>query len=95
MNLSTVLQNRINIAKQEATTTGINKKNDSYREIDFLYENVKDLCNETYRLWYCKQFNIIGRERILILASQARADGKDSVRLFSHLIKKQIKDKNK
>ena len=88
MDLSTELIKRI---KDKKTTTGINEKKEKYKDIDLLYEDLKELCNSDYRLWYCKQFNIIGRERVLILASQARADGTDSKKLFSHLIRKEVK----
>lgn len=89
MNLSTVMQNRINVVKQKQLQQLDSKK--EYLDIDLLYENLSDLVNPNYRLWYCKKFNQIGRERVMILASQARADGKDSIKLFSHLIKKEIK----
>lgn len=87
--LSTIMKARLKV--EEKTTTGLNAKTEKYKEIDMLYEDLKDLCNDQFRLWYCKQFNKIGRDRVLILASQARVDGKDQVKLFSHLLRKEIK----
>lgn len=58
-------------------------------EIDDLYLQLKDLVNDKFRGWYCKQFFYIGKERVLILAAQARADYRTSPqRLFSYLLKK-------
>ena len=54
---------------------------------DKLYELLSDLVNPQFKSWYMKQFYRIGRERVLILASQARADGKKPSRLFSLLLK--------
>lgn len=57
---------------------------------DRLYEELGDLTNPQYRTWYCGKFNRLGRERVLRLASQARADAKkDKRRLFSYLLKKE------
>ena len=86
MELSTDIIKRI---KDKKTTTG---KNEKYKEIDLLYEDLSDLVNSDFRLWYCKQFNILGREKILRLASEARADAQiDKKKLFSHLIRKELK----
>jgi hypothetical protein len=90
MDLSTIINNRSNEDKK--TTTGLNAKKEKYKEIDMLYEDLKDLCNSQFRLWYCKQFNKLGREKILRLASEARADAMiDKRKLFSHLIRKELK----
>jgi len=83
MDLSTIIKNR---SVDKKTTTGINQK---YKDIDLLYAELSGLCNSQFKLWYCKEFNRIGRERVLVLASQARADGNDQVKLFSHLLKKE------
>lgn len=83
MKLSTVMQARQNVV---SVTTG--KK--EYKNIDMLYSDLSDLVNDQFKLWYCKSFNMLGFEKILVLASQARADGNDSKKLFSYLIRKEI-----
>lgn len=86
--LSTVMKARLEARK---TTTGKNEKKDKYKEIDLLYEDLSDLVNSQFKLWYCKSFNKIGREKILRLASEARADAnQDKRKLFSHLIRKEL-----
>lgn len=70
-------------------TTGINWGKKKQFEADILFEDLQDLTNPQFRAWYCKMFFKLGRERVLILASQARADAKkDSRKLFSYLLKK-------
>lgn len=64
-----------------SATTGKN-----YFEINILYEDLLDLTNDTFKAWYCKVFYQLGIERVRVLASQARADGKNPKRLFSHLL---------
>ncbi len=54
---------------------------------DHLFEQLKDLVNPQFRAWYCKRFYKLGRDRVLQLASIARADGKQPARLFSKLLK--------
>lgn len=81
MNLSAIMSNR----KTAASTTGLDKK---YLETDLLYEDLSSLVNSQFKAWYCSRFYALGRERVLILASQARADGKDPVKLFSYLLRK-------
>lgn len=60
-------------------------------ETDFIYSDLSDLVNDQYRAWYCSKIHAIGRDRIMILAAQARADGKDKKKLFSHLLRKEAK----
>src|SRR5260221_3673788 len=75
--------------KPIVTTDTIGKINrgEKYLTMDQLFDYLSDLVNETFRPWYCKQFYRLGRERTLILASQARNDGRDKRKLFSHLLK--------
>lgn len=55
---------------------------------DVLYAMLGDLVNNDFRKWYCKQFYRLGRDRVLLLASTARADAKtDKRRYFSRLLK--------
>lgn len=82
MNIST-----INLPAR-ATTGQLESK---YFETDVLYADLSDLVNDQFKAWYCRKFFTIGRDRILILASLARADGKDAKKLFSHLLRKEAK----
>ena len=54
---------------------------------DYLYKELGDLVNPTFKPWYMKQFYRIGKTKVLELASQARADGKNPPKLFSLLLK--------
>jgi hypothetical protein len=70
------------VRKKGGNTTGKN-----YEEANFLFNDLLDLVNEDFREWYCKLFYRFGHVRVLVLASQARADGKDPKKLFSKLLK--------
>lgn len=62
-------------------------------ENDQLFEMLTDLVNPTYRAWYCGLFYKLGRERVLRLASVARADAKTNPRgYFSKLLKTEAKN---
>lgn len=54
---------------------------------DFLFEALDDLVNETFRGWYCKRFYALGKDKVLYLASRARADGKNPRTYFAKLLK--------
>lgn len=58
--------------------------------IDLLFGELGDLTNPTFKAWYCKLFYTIGRQRVLQLASIARADGYDTRKYFSKLLKKEV-----
>lgn len=60
-----------------------------WKSSDMLYSQLKDLVNEQFKKWYLKQFNRIGYRKVLEIASEARADGKDPRKLFSMLLKTQ------
>lgn len=78
------------VRAQTAGTTGLkNRTGKSYMEVNILYEDLGSLVNDKFKAWYCSVFFKIGRERVMLLASQARADGKDPVKLFSHLLQKE------
>jgi hypothetical protein len=62
------------------------KKSVKY-ENDHLYEQLQDLVNPQFKAWYCNRFYSLGREQVLRLASQARADGKNPPKLFSYLLR--------
>lgn len=71
-------------------TTGLNKlEGRKYHDIDLLYNELSDLVNDKFKAWYCSAFFKLGREKVLNLASVAKADGKDPVKLFSHLLQKE------
>lgn len=92
---SNSIKSNSNSIKSTADVTGTtgdkNLEGRKYGDISLLYEDLekKGLVNNQYKGWYCSAFFKIGRERVLILASQARADGKDPAKLFSHLIQKE------
>jgi hypothetical protein len=56
-------------------------------EIDLLFDSLPDLVNLSFKRWYCKMFYKLGRERVITIASIARADGKTPTKLFSKLLK--------
>ena len=62
----------------------------NWYENDYLYDQLSDLVNNQFKGWYMKQFYRIGKERVLILASQARSDGKQPAKLFSKLLKQEM-----
>lgn len=73
-------------------TTGLNKlEGRKYSDITMLYDDLEKqgLVNGKFKSWYCQQFFKIGRERVQRFASEAKADGKDPQKLFSHLIQKE------
>lgn len=54
---------------------------------DHLFNQLSDLVNETWRGWYMKRFYALGTQRVLQMASIARADGKHPAKLFSKMLK--------
>ncbi len=54
---------------------------------DYLYMELSDLVNPQFKSWYMKCFYKLGKDRVLTLAAQARADGKQPRKLFSLLLK--------
>lgn len=54
---------------------------------DHLFNQLSDLVNETWRGWYMKRFYALGAQRVLQMASVARADGKHPAKLFSKMLK--------
>jgi hypothetical protein len=63
-------------------STVTNKKYDN----DFLFDELKDLVNDNFKAWYMSKFYKLGKDKVLELASIARADGKNRQRYFSYLI---------
>ncbi len=72
----------------EQLSTGLSK--DQVLACDIALSDYADLMSEQFKAWYCKVWYKIGRERFGILASQARADGKDPKKLFSYLLRKEL-----
>lgn len=62
--------------------------------IDLLIVELSDLVNSQFKAWYCKMFYRLGRERVMILASKARADGYDKRKYFSKLLKQEVLNAN-
>lgn len=56
-------------------------------EADNLFAQLSDLVNERFRAWYISNFYRLGRDRVLQLASIARADGRNKPAYFSRLLK--------
>lgn len=80
----------------QLVSTGINKFNPTgtpnlrgkQYDNDHLFEMLSDLCNNQFKAWYCKMFYKLGKDKVLALASIARADAKtDKRRYFSYLLK--------
>jgi hypothetical protein len=56
--------------------------------VDLLCEDLRDLINPDFKRWYIKRFYQLGKEKVMTLASIARADAiVDKRKLFSRLIK--------
>lgn len=77
-----------------AVTESAQTAGKKFVEINLLYEDLHDLVDDKFKAWYCKVFFKLGRDRVMILASQARSDSKakpggDATRLFSYLLKQQ------
>lgn len=70
--------------------TGIKRLNPTdtnWYDNDHLYDQLGDLVNNQFKGWYMKQFYRLGKDKVLVLASQAKADGKYPAKLFSKLLK--------
>ncbi len=73
--------------------SGIDDRNltsDEALACDIGLSDYADLMSPQFKAWYCKVWYKIGRERFAVLASQARADGKDPRKLFSYLLRKEL-----
>lgn len=92
MHISEAFPTIVTTGSKEASSnttvsTNPSDKGTVYRDADALYAELSDLVNEQFKAWYCHHFHRIGRERVFVLAAQARADGFNKRRLFSHLLK--------
>lgn len=73
-------------------TTGKNKyiptvNNCSTKQVNILLKDCADLISPTYKDWYARTFYKLPADIVLSLASQARTDGRNPSKLFSHLLK--------
>jgi len=81
---------------QQLVSTGIKRLNPTDSSInwydnDHLFDQLSDLVNSNFKAWYCKVFYKLGKDKVLLLASQAKADATTSPqRLFSYLLKKEM-----
>lgn len=57
---------------------------------DLLYEELNTLVNDQFKSWYMKCFYKLGKQKVLELAGEAMADGKEAKKLFSYLLKKEM-----
>jgi len=73
------------------TTVGGKTKDKVGQMCDLAMEDFSDLICPEFRAWYCKAYYKIGGERFTILAKQARADGKIPSKLFSFLLRNELK----
>ena len=79
---------------QQLVSTGIKRfkptdiTTDTKYDNDFLFEQLSDLVNPQFRKWYCGIFYRLGKDKVLQLASIARSDGKQPIKLFSYLLSK-------
>lgn len=71
-----------------AITTGTKELKPTVITVEQLYREMNDLVNDEFKLWYYKHFKRLGKDRVIILAAQARIDGNFPPRLFSTLLKK-------
>lgn len=68
--------------------TTVPYKGENYAKIDALYDSVSDLVNETFKPWYCKQFQSLGSDTVLQCAAIARQEARnDKRKYFSYLLK--------
>lgn len=61
---------------------------DNFQPVTALYDSLSSLLNPKFRAWYCQRFYQLGTQRVLELASIARADGHNKPKLFSLLLKR-------
>lgn len=60
------------------------------RYIDLLISENNDILCLDFKAWYCKCIKLIGADKFVQLASQARSEGKDKPKYFSWLLKREI-----
>lgn len=89
-NVNTNLKPTVTTVEPQPETAGLNKlEGRKFHDIDTLYKELGGLVNDKFKAWYCGVFFKLGREKVLNLASQAKVDGKDPIKLFSYLLQKE------
>jgi hypothetical protein len=95
MHISEVTPTIVTTGKPQNSNTIVtivsSNRGEKYQEADRLFDMLSDLVSDTWKPWYCHHFHRLGRERTLVLAAQARVDGFDKRKLFSHLLKETVK----
>lgn len=81
--------------KSKRKTNATNGKN--YFEVTAMYEDLEDqdLVDPKFKASYCEKIFKIGIDRVRVLASQAKADGKDELgrkKLFNYLLREELKN---
>jgi hypothetical protein len=70
------------------TETTVSIKGDNYIRTEDLYDQLSDLVNDKFRLWYYKHLYRLGPDTVMRLASTARQEAHtDRRRYFSSLLK--------
>ena len=72
----------------EGTKTKLTKQ--EVMGCDIGLSDYADIMSPKFYAWYCKAWYKLGRGKFDLLASMARADGKDPAKLFSKLIKVEL-----
>ena len=60
------------------------------KHIDLLINENNDILCLDFKAWYCKCIKLIGADKFVQLASQARNEGKNKPKYFSWLLKREI-----
>lgn len=79
------------IGSSNVRSKKIKLSKDEVQACDIGLSDYADLMSPEFYSWYCKAWYTLGRAKFDLLAHMARADGKDGKRLFSFLLKKELK----
>lgn len=87
--LPTTVTTKANFVSPAVTrVTTVPYKGENYAKIDALYDSVSDLVNESFKAWYCKQFQVLGADTVRQCAAIARQEARnDKRKYFSYLLK--------
>lgn len=80
----------VTIVPKELKTivTTVAFKGENYAKIDDLFNQLTDLVDDKFKLWYYKRFYKLGTDQVMRFASMARLEAKiDKRRYFSWLLK--------
>lgn len=76
--------------KQQTGLEKYNKPSFKQKTTDLVIADNSDLINFEFLGWYYKVAFLIGADRFAACASQARVDGNDPARLFSHILSREV-----